>query len=173
MTGSIAITELVDARANAVFSMLELARIEIERNATLAAIAAYSGCGRYQLRRLKSTLELYRSELRDDQLFEVAMRLERVPDLLRPTLARVDREMGKMAVFERCVMLYMRNSIDEVSTLVYELKAEAAKGQRPSLSIEGPRLSLAMRRQAAIASTLLRPVHPDPAEAYPDPDYGL
>lgn len=163
----------LQARAEAVEAMLALARIEFERHAALAAAFAYNTAGRYQLRRFNSILDAHWNDLRDEQLEELAAKLERIPRLVGPVLDEGERHgVGKRGL-ERRMFKSVRESMNQVEVLIERLRTEAARGTRPQLAIAVPQLSEPMLRQAMLASVLLRRVKPDPVDSHPDPDYGL
>lgn len=162
----------VEARASLIESSVEMVRVQIERNTLALTGAAYLCLADYELHRLRSELNAALPQMPHAKIDEVANVIERGCASLNAHARRLDVSM--LTPFERWNHRRILVILGKVNVLAVYIREEALR-KRPYMPIamESPSLNPAVYRDAAMASLMFRRATPDPAESYPDPDYGF
>ncbi len=162
----------VEARASLIESSVEMVRVQIERNTLALGGAAYLCLADYQLRRLRSDLRRALPCMGHERIDAVADMLEKGSSTVGGHVRRIDTRA--LNVFERWNLRRVFRILSELDEVVKSLRLEAIR-KRPYMPIakESPELNSVLYKDAAMASLMFRRSTPDPAERYPDPDYGF
>lgn len=144
------------------------ARLEVQRDQRFLKVLWYQKRAESYFEKAEVSVRAAILRMNDDQLVELARLLRKPLVRVSPAITAGESVRPEMRSFERHLFDSFIKLTARIEKLADDLQIEAARRRR-----DYPRLSARLQRDAFMANAFLPKVRRDPADADPDPDYGL